>query len=368
MGSQRTPPGVTGNDDLSERRQVPITVLALAQERSRVLDRLAARGDSFVIASGETLAAAGLLGLIRVGRAAVTSPDVMSRTPGCECCQIRVDLIDAVRVALLRRSTPTRVIVAVDGTVRFECDRAPASGTSDVDPAGDVVTCVHTLQSDSEVERLARLDGLIVEVDARSASTRIACGLRLWSGQHEAALAIADRIIVTGAELLTSSARSALTRELGAVNGIGQIVPSCLVDVGAEDLVDLDAWSQAPPIRRSSAPSPATASGIDTVVLTRRGVLDPDATDVWLGNVVAEAPSRLFRFQAALRTSSRASRICVRGSRSAMRSQPEVDPSSISPMHRRGARNDQDSAVVLIGRNLDRRALADGFESIEVTR
>lgn len=341
-----------------------MTVLAPDYQQTDLLHRFAADGDNFVIASDETLASAGLLGLIRVGRAAVIAPDVTSRTPGCECCQVRVDLVDAIRHAVLRRSAPRRLIMVVDRATANGRDRA-----CDDDPASDVVTCIHTIQADSEIERLTRLDGLAVEVDARSASTRLACELRLWSEQTEAALAIADRIVVTGARQLTTSARTAVTHELRMVNRIGRISLDNPTETGVDDLVDLDAWHRAPQCgvgspRASSSRSERRTPAIDTVVLTRHGLLDPDATDAWLDRVVAAAPARLLRFQAALRVSTHEHRVCVRGSRSVMRSQSERDPAAMSPLE---PRTDGDSVVVLIGRELDRHSLSERFASIEAT-
>ena len=204
---------------------------------------------------------------------------------------------------------------------------------------------------------------------AAIASTRLACGLRLWSAQAEAALAIADRIVVTGARLLTSSARTAVTHELRMVNRIGRISLDNPTEAGVDHLVDLDAWHRAPQCavgspRPSSSGSERGTPAIDTVVLTRHGLLDPAATDAWLDLTVAAAPSRLLRFQAALRVSTQEQRVCVRGSRSALRSQAERMPTTMSPPE---SRNNDDNVVVLIGRALDRHSLSEGFASIEAT-
>jgi G3E family GTPase len=365
MECSKTPPDEPEAERMTRGPRVPVTVLAPECQQTDLLRRLAADGDNFVIASEDTLASNGLLGLIRVGRAAVVAPDVTSRTLGCKCCQLRVDLVDAIRHAVLRRSPPRRLIAVVDRATTSGCDRA-----YDDDPTTDVVTCIHTVQADSEIERLASLDGVVVEVDARSASTRLASGFRLWSAQTEAALAIADRIVVTDARLLTTSARTALKQELRMVNRIGRVSLDSPTETIVDDLVDLDAWHRAPqcgvgsPSALSSATDPGTPA-IDTVVLRRHGVLNPDAADAWLDQVVAVAPSRLLRFQAALRVSTHEHRVCFRGSRSVLRSQSEHDPAGMSPGE---PRRDGDSVVVLIGRELDRHALSEGFASIEATR
>jgi len=373
-----TPSEGLAPERMSERQRVPITVLAPERKNAELLRRFASDRDNVLIASDETLASAGLLGLIRVGRAMITAPDVTSRTSGCECCQVRVDLIDAVRHAVLRRSRPQRLVVVID--------RATPGGGDviDDDPASDIVTAVHTLQVDSEIERLAVLDGLVVEVDACAASTRLACGLDLWSGQREAALAIADRVVVNGSELLTESAVTAVMLALQRINRIGQVV--CGHSLGAEvdGLIGLDAW-HLPPSTCCERDNELAAGGgtltdastrhdlhcghraptVGTVVLTRCGVLDPDATDAWLDRVVTESPSRILRFQAALCVSTQEPRVCVHGSRSAMRSQPEAAPEDGSTLAPQGR---QESVVVLVGCDLDRQSLAESFGSIEPGR
>ncbi len=355
---------------MSERRSVPITVLAPETASTDLVQRFAADPDNLLIASGDTLAAAGLLGLLRVGRAVVVGPDVTSRTPGCECCQVRVDLIDAVRHAVVRRSPARRVVVVVDRAVSTGCDTSTGE-----DPASDVVTAVHTLQADSEVDRLAHLDGVVVEIDAASVSTRMASGFALWSPQVEAALAIADRITLTRSHLVTPSASVTLVAALHDVNRVGRVVGESVS--GIEGLVGLDAWREAPlasdvlvvgdaATSRSVSETPTSsrnvATSIETVVLSRVGILDPDATNAWIDRVIAESPGGLLRLQGALCVSPHDPRVCIRGSRSAVRSRPETVGSGPFGL----TRSERENFVVVVGHNLDRVALSAGFESIEV--
>ena len=360
----------------ARRRRVPITVLAPERGNVDMLRRFAADQDNLLIASGEALAFAGLLGLVRVGRALVPAPDVTSRTPGCEWCQVRVDLIDAVRNAVLRRSAPKWLVVVVDQSPLTVRDNEAEDG-----PAGDVVTVVQTLRADNEIDRLASLDGVVIEVDGCAVSTRLAYGLALWNAPGEAALAIADRIIMSGVGLLTMPAQAAVATALDDVNRIGCVVWADTIDV--DDLVNLGAWNQSPstcgePGAGRSSPFDAPGmqlpycspiqSTIGTVVLTRPGVLDPDATDAWLDQVVSVSPSRLLRLQAALCVSTREARVCVSGSRSAMRSTAEADSADAVLDAPHGEQESRESVVVLIGWDLDRCSLTESFGSIETAR
>ena len=360
---------------MKHQQSVPITVLAQERPSIHLLQSFAADSDNILMASTGTLAAAGLLGLVRVGRAVVTAPDVASRTPGCECCQVRLDLIDAVRNAVLRRTPPRRLILVVDPPPFALLDTSV-----DHDAAGDVVTVVQTLQAESEVERLAHLDGLVVEVDACAASTRMASGVAGWSGQIESALAIADRIVVTGAAFLTQRGRLAVVHALNQLNRIGQINLPGTNGIAVFRLVDLDAWRRSPSLRDFSetrivtAPAwpgalrgaaESSAARVGTIVMTRSCVLDPDATNAWLGRIIADSSTHLLRFQAALQVSSNEPRVCIRGSRSTMRSATESIPLATSSAKEP---SDCNSIVMVIGRDLDRRDFIESFDSIEVAR
>jgi G3E family GTPase len=264
------------------------------------------------------------------------------------------------------------LVVVVD-----RADSAVSGTTTGDDPASDVITAISTLHAGGEVERLAHLGGLVVDVDACAASTRLASGLAVWDSQMEAAIAIADSIVVTGAELLTEPSRSIIADSLTELNRIGQVIFCATEAIDVERLIVLDSWNRSPTLSCSSArdggeplawpevsPTHAEAT-VETVVLHRCGILDSDATNAWLDRVVAESPRGLLRFQAALQVSTHHSRVCVRGSRSAMRSTTELQPGSTSS---RRAPDDRGNVVVLIGRALDRQALSDSFESIEVAQ
>ncbi len=354
---------------MTERHTVPITVIVPERHNVELLQRCSADPTVMVLASGETLARAGLLGLLRVGRASVIAPDVASRAPGCECCQVRLDLVEAIRNAVLRRTPPRRLVVVVDRPA-VESD----SETLAEDPASDVVTAISTIHADGEIGRLAHFAGLVVDVDACAASTRLASGLALWDANIEVALAIADSISVAGGELLTEQARSAITDALGRLNRIGEVHFRSANDLDVERLVGRD----APDILRSlshlrhgdvDVPEalPAAASGsaaatVETVVLHRLGVLDPDALNSWLDRVIAESPRNLLRFHAVLRVATDQARVCIHGCRSAMRSDEETP---LGPRRSTHGPSDRDNVVVLVGWDLDRDALAATFESIE---
>jgi G3E family GTPase len=77
---------------------------------------------------------------------------------GCVCCSVRSDLIDTLRSLFLRR---------VRGQV-IEFDRVVVETTGLADPA----PVLHTLTGDPLVTARYRLDGVIVTVDAVTATIR----------------------------------------------------------------------------------------------------------------------------------------------------------------------------------------------------
>lgn len=75
------------------------------------------------------------------------------RTFGCRCCQVRLDLVEGLRMLIERRVRPDRVVVLLD-------------------PLCDISTALQTLLSDPDLGRLISLDGVIATTDAVALSTR----------------------------------------------------------------------------------------------------------------------------------------------------------------------------------------------------
>ncbi|WP_084580003.1 CobW family GTP-binding protein [Sphingomonas azotifigens] len=144
---------------------------------------------------------------------------VVEMMGGCLCCTIRGDL----RATL--RDAPWRF--AREGRCWF--DRVVIETTGLADPA----PILHTLMADPQLRTLYRLDGVITTVDAFN-------GMATLDTQAEAVrqAAVADRIVLTKIDLLSSDARREIEARLRAINPAAPIVSVLHGVVEADRLFD----------------------------------------------------------------------------------------------------------------------------------
>lgn len=131
---------------------------------------------------------------------------VVEMMGGCLCCTIRGDL----RATL--RDAPWRF--AREGRCWF--DRVVIETTGLADPA----PILHTLMADPQLQTLYRLDGVVTTVDAVN-------GMATMDTQEEAVrqAAVADRIVLTKTDLLSSDGHRAIEARLRAINPAAPILP-----------------------------------------------------------------------------------------------------------------------------------------------
>lgn len=271
--------------------------------------------------------------------ACTVDPVVESRTPGCPCCAVRLDLVASVERAVLRRRPPAHLVVAVD--------------LDDPDGA-DVVTVVYTLLSDPDLARLVRLDGVVVAVDPVALSTRRAVGLPVLRRVEIEALAVADRVLVGRADVIRPDVAADIDGVLVAVAPFARVLMPALERVGRADVFGIDAWHGVPRHRRhdrSSASAPTNLELPDTVVLRHRGVLDPDAADLFFDRLVTGNARRMLRFQGVVVGRGNDGRTCCHGVRSYAMSHPAAEDGEPGP----------DNLVVVSGWGLDVDELVDDF-------
>lgn len=151
---------------------------------------------------------------------------VVEMMGGCLCCTIRGDL----RATL--RDAPWRF--AREGRCWF--DRVVIETTGLADPA----PILHTLMTDPQLRTLYRLDGVITTVDAFN-------GMATLDTQEEAVrqAAVADRLVLTKIDLLSSGARREVEARLRAINPAAPIVPVLQGEVEPERLFDAGLYNPA---------------------------------------------------------------------------------------------------------------------------
>ena len=156
---------------------------------------------------------------------ATAEEDIIEVAGGCLCCTVRGDLARAIRDLDIKRRR-ARVM---------DFERVILETTGLADPA----PILQTLMTDPLIAHGYRLDGVVTLVDA-------AAGLATLDAQEEARkqVAMADRLLVTKADLAGGSVPAALAARLRALNPVAEIVPCAQGVVAPERLFGLGPWRE----------------------------------------------------------------------------------------------------------------------------
>ncbi len=156
---------------------------------------------------------------------ATAEEDIIEVAGGCLCCTVRGDLSRAIRDLDIKRR---RAKV-------MDYERVILETTGLADPA----PILQTLMTDPLIAHGYRLDGVVTLVDA-------AAGLATLDAQEEARkqVAMADRLLVTKADLAGGSLPAALAQRLRALNPVADIVPCAQGVVAPERLFGLGPWRE----------------------------------------------------------------------------------------------------------------------------
>ena len=135
-----------------------------------------------------------------------SSEDVVLLNSGCLCCTVRGDIVDTLTNLFVDR---------VKGKVPY-FTRIAIETTGLADPA----PILHTLMTDPIVAARYMLDGVVTTVDAVN-------GAGTLDKQPEAVkqAAVADRLLLTKADLANAAARQKIEARLRALNPSATIVP-----------------------------------------------------------------------------------------------------------------------------------------------
>lgn len=281
---------------------IPVTLLTgfLGSGKTTLLNRLVRQPamDRTLVIINEF----GEIGLDHRLFSATDETEVVALDNGCLCCTIRGDLARTLRDAPWR--------YAREGRRQF--DRVVIETTGLADPA----PILHTLMTEPRLVGQYRLDGIVTTIDAVHGSATL--------DQHAEALkqaAVADRLLLTKADLAPAETLAALARRLAEINpGAGQrqvvqgeIEASALTGLGLmgedgtrPDLARwIDAYAQPPSLSGLAFSAGPTGAG---PLLTPVGGDAPDPTRdpnrhddrIHAHCFTLEAPIDLGRFEAWL--------------------------------------------------------------------
>ncbi|WP_052065884.1 CobW family GTP-binding protein [Thalassospira australica] len=145
------------------------------------------------------------------------SEDVVLLNAGCICCSVRGDLISGLRDLFVKRTR---------GEIP-EFDRVTIETTGLADPA----PILHTLMTDPLLTTKFRLDSVVTTVDALHGASQL--------DHHPESVkqaAVADRILMTKADLTDDITRETLEGRLRALNPAAPIYPVVNGDIAVSNL------------------------------------------------------------------------------------------------------------------------------------
>jgi G3E family GTPase len=156
---------------------------------------------------------------------AAAEENIVEVAGGCLCCTVRSDLSRAIRDLDIKRR---RAKV-------MDYERVILETTGLADPA----PILQTLMTDPIIAHGYRLDGVVTLVDA-------AAGLATLDRHEEAKkqVAMADRLLVTKADLVGGAVPSALVERLRALNPVAEIVRCAHGVVAPDRLFGLGPWRE----------------------------------------------------------------------------------------------------------------------------
>ena len=154
------------------------------------------------------------------------SEDVVLLNSGCICCSVRGDLISGLRDLFVKRTR---------GEIP-EFDRVIIETTGLADPA----PILHTLMTDPLLTTKFRLDSVVTTVDALHGAGQL--------DNHPESVkqaAVADRILMTKADLADDATRTTLESRLRALNPAAPIYPVVNGDIAVSKLFNSGLYDPA---------------------------------------------------------------------------------------------------------------------------
>ena len=332
---------------------IPVTLLTgfLGSGKTTVLNHVLQQPD--MAATAVIVNEFGEIGLdhLLVER---SSEDVVLLNSGCLCCTVRGDIVDTLTnlfVDRVKNKVPFFTRVAIETT-----------GLADPAPI------LHTLMTDPIVAARYMLDGVVTTVDAVN-------GAGTLDRQSEAVkqAAVADRLLLTKADLAAPAARQAIEARLAALNPSAPIVPvaqgvvdpAVLFNIGFYDPVaksaDVQRWLRDEAFASGHEHEHLDVNRHDDRVrafcITRERPISWRALSAWLDGLATMRGDDLLRLKAIVAVSDRPNQPVVLHGVQHLFHPPVLLPEWPSSDHR--------TRMVFITRDLPREAIEATLTAVE---
>jgi G3E family GTPase len=266
-----------------------------------------------------------------------TDEEVFEMNNGCICCTVRGDLIRIINGLMKRQSRFDAILIETTGLA----DPAPVAQTFFVD---------------DDVAARARLDAIVAVVDTHHIGTQLA-------DSHEAQeqVAFADVILMNKTDLVPTADIVEVVKRIRGINAFAEIhlTQHCLLPLDAildRGAFDLDRILAIEPGFLAEEDHEHDQS-IASISLTAERPLDPVAFDRWIGPLLRLRGGDILRCKGILDFARSDKQFVFQGVHML------VDGDYTRPWKPTEERR---SRIVFIGRDLDHRAIRDGFNACQV--
>ncbi len=317
--------------------QTPVTVLTgyLGAGKTTLLNRILTEqhGKRYAVIVNEC----GEIGTDN-DRVVDADEEVFEMNNGCICCNVRGDLIRILDGLMKRQGGFDAILVETTGLA----DPAPVAQTFFVD---------------DDVRRKTRLDAIVTVVDARHIRQRLKD-----ADEAEEQIAFADVILLNKTDLVTSEELAEVETAIRGINALAPIHHTERCNIDLAKILDCGAFD----LERIVAIEPHFLhhhhhhhhnEDVTSLCLTADRALDPTRFDRWIGTLLQERGQDILRSKGILDLAGHDERFVFQ----AVHMIRDGDfQRAWKPEEKR------ESRLVFIGRNLDEKALTDGFAACRV--
>lgn len=265
--------------------------------------------------------------------------EIFEMNNGCICCTVRGDLIRILGNLMKRRDRFDQILIETTGLA----DPAPVAQTFFVDP---------------EISSQLRLDAIVTVVDAKHLIQHLN-EVKPEGVENEAVeqLAFADRVVLNKTDLVDEAGIAEVRKRISEINAFAPIIEttfgkvdlSAILDVGAFDLDRV--LAEDPEFLDPDAEHQHDLS-VTSVGIEVPGELDVDKLNAWLGKLLMERGTDIFRSKGILAPAGQNQRYVFQGVHMLL------DGRMDRPW---GPNEPRTNRLVFIGRNLDREELETSF-------
>jgi G3E family GTPase len=275
--------------------------------------------------------------------------EIFELNNGCICCRVRGDLIRILAKLRQRRD-------------KFDMVLIETTGLADPGPVAQ------TFFSDAEVKEAFALDGIVTVVDAKHVVLHFDD-----TREVREQIGFADVILLNKTDLVTPEELERVEARIRKMNPMAKLYPTRNSDIALDKVLQVGGFD----LKRALELEPDFLKAeeehdhehgehehhdhedhhhdedITSVGIISPGEVDEKKLGDWLGNLLRTEGQNIFRMKGILAVKGRSERYVFQGVHMLMDGRPD----------RPGGSQKRESRIIFIGRDLDRKALNEGFAS-----